>query len=176
MENMDINAIIDGIVKRQEDVGLTYQQIADASGVSRSTVMRILKKQTPEPSLKNIADIAMAVGYDIDPVQPAVLKDHTKDSYITYLQEAVTVEKKLAQRERDVQEHRHNRIVAEKNRTILFLVLALILVISLLICWLIIDVLHPSLGWIQRTAAWRSNTARHFMSALHNIRCWLNLV
>lgn len=92
---MNVDAIIDGILERKEQVGMTNQQIADASGVPRTTINRILAKQTQNPSIKTVADIAMAVGYDIDPVHPAVLQDHTKDSYITYLQEPWRRKRKL---------------------------------------------------------------------------------
>ena len=150
---MDVMAIIDGILERKEEVGMTYQQIADASGVPRTTVTRILQKQTPNPSVKNIADIAVAVGYEIDPVTPAVLRDHTKDAYITYLQSALEAERKQYERQLTTLEFRCNRSLAEKTRTIHNLTFALVLVLMFLVGWLIIDILHPTMGWVQRAIA-----------------------
>ena len=157
---MDVNAIIDGILERRAETGMTYQQIADASGVPKSTVNRILQKQTPNPSIKNLADLAAAVGYDLDPAKPAVMKDHTKDAYILFLQESLAVKDRQHEKEKAQMEARHNRAIAEKNRTILHQNIALILIISLFIIWLIVDITHPTVGWIQRSEAYHSGAAQ----------------
>ena len=146
---MDISAIIDGILECKEESGMTMQQIADRANQPKSTVTRILRKETPNPSMRTLADIAVAVGYEIDPVHPAVLKDHTKDAYIAYLQEALTAEKASAKAAVAEQKALRHQVVAEKNRTITFLSVALILALALLIGWLIMELLHPSAGWIR---------------------------
>ena len=157
---MDISAIIDGILECKEESGMTMQQIADRANQPKSTVTRILRKETPNPSIKTLADIAVAVGYEIDPVHPAALKDHTKDAYIAYLQEALEAERMSCKAQVAEQKALRHQVVAEKNRTITFLAVALILSISILIGWLIMELLHPSAGWIQfeavhdHTAAW----------------------
>ena len=167
--SMDVNAIIDGILECKEETGMTFQQIADRANQPKSTVTRILRKETPNPSMRTLADIAVAVGYEIDPVQPAVLKDHTKDAYITYLQEALAVER--AARKADVAEQKalRHQIVAEKNRAVTFLAVALILVLSMLIGWLVMELLHPSAGWIQFEAVHQHAAARDIISALLRI-------
>lgn len=171
---MDTDSIIDGIVERRESVGMTYQQIADASGISRSTVMRILQKQTTQPSLKNLADIAMAVGYDLDPVQPAVLQDHTKDSYITYLQEALEAERKISDKRVTAMRFHYNMLISEKNRWIKYAFIAIIALVAFLVGWLIIDILVPSAGWIQRAINGRYETNNGVLdSFLYNVWAWL---
>ena len=167
--SMDVNAIIDGILECKEATGMTMQTIADRANQPKSTVTRILRKETPNPSMKTLADIAEAVGYEIDPVQPAVLKDHTKDAYITYLQEALAVER--AARKADVAEQKalRHQVVAEKNRTIRDLSIALILALVLLIGWLAMELLHPSAGWIQFEAVHQHAAARDIISALLRI-------
>lgn len=154
---MDIPAIIDGILECKEESGMTMQQIADRSNVPKSTVTRILRKETPNPSMKTLADIAIAVGYEIDPVRPATLKDSSKDSYITYLQEALEAERKSAKALVAEQKALRHQVVAEKNRTIRNLSLALILTLIFLIGWLILDILHPTAGWLHREAAFASS-------------------
>ena len=139
---MDVSAIIDGILQCKEETGMTMQQIADRANVPKSTVTRILRKETPNPSMKNLADIAVAVGYEIDPVHPAVLKDSTKDAYITYLQQALEAERKNAQVLVAEQKALRHQVVAEKNRTINALCFSLILVLIILIGWLILDIIH----------------------------------
>ena len=146
---MDISAVIDGILECKEASGMTFQQIADRANVPKSTVTRILRKETPNPSVKTIAEIAVAVGYDIDPVKPAVLKDHTKDAYITYLQEALEAERAASKAALAEQKALRHQVVAEKNRTIRYLSVSLVLSLVCLIGWLIMDILHPTLGWIR---------------------------
>ena len=97
----------------------------------------------------------MAVGYEIDPVQPAVLKDHTKEAYIAYLQEALLAEKAACKAAIAEQKALRHQVVAEKNRTITLMAIALILSLFMLIGWLIMELLHPSAGWIQFEAAYR---------------------
>ena len=150
---MDVSAIIDGILECKEENGMTMQQIADRANQPKSTVTRILRKETPNPSMRTLADIAVAVGYEIDPVQPAVLKDHTKEAYIVYLQEALLAEKAACKAAVAEQKALRHQVVAEKNRAITFLAIALILSLFMLIGWLIMELLHPSAGWIQFEAA-----------------------
>lgn len=154
---MDISAIIDGILECKESTGMTFQQIADRADQPKSTVTRILRKETPNPSMKTLMDIAVAVGYEIDPIQPAVLRDSSKDAYIAYLQQALEVER--LSRKADVAEQKalRHQVVAEKNRTIFFLSIALILSLTLLIGWLIMELLHPSAGWFRFEEAHHAN-------------------
>ena len=150
---MDVSAIIDGILECKEENGMTMQQIADRANQPKSTVTRILRKETPNPSMRALADIAVAVGYEIDPVQPAVLKDHTKEAYIAYLQEALLAEKAACKAAVAEQKALRHQVVAEKNRAITFMAIALILSLCMLIGWLAMELLHPSAGWFQFEAA-----------------------
>jgi transcriptional regulator with XRE-family HTH domain len=150
---MDVNAVIDGILECKEETGMTFQQIADRSNVPKSTVTRVLRKETPNPSMKTLADIAIAVGYEIDPVRPAVLKDSTKDAYIMYLQEALEAEKKVCKAQIAEQKALRHQVVAEKNRTIFYLAISLIMTLVFLIGWLIMEILHPSAGWVRWEAS-----------------------
>lgn len=169
---MDINAVIDGILECKGSMGLTNQQIADRSGVPKSTVTRILQKATPNPSMQTLADIAVAVGYEMEPVRPAVLQDSTKDAYITYLQEALEAEKKSCKAQIAEQKALRNQIAAEKNRAIRYLAIALILTLMFLITWLVIDVTHPTVGWIQREIAKYQGGMQNILSVICG---WLGL-
>ena len=166
---IDVSAIIDGILECKEESGMTMQQIADRANQPKSTVTRILRKETPNPSMKTLADIAVAVGYEIDPVHPAVLKDHTKDAYIAYLQEALAAEKAAGKAAIAEQKALRHQVVAEKNRAITFLAIALILSLVMLIGWLIMELLHPSAGWIQFEAAHRHAAAWECLTLLFSI-------
>lgn len=165
---MDVNAIIDGILECKEETGMTMQQIADRANQPKSTVTRILRKETPNPSMKTLADIAIAVGYETDPIKPAILKDNTKDAYITYLQEALLAEKAACKAAVAEQKALRHQVVAEKNRTIAYLSIALILSLFLLIGWLIMELLHPSAGWIRFETA-QYDAARNAIRMLFSI-------
>lgn len=45
--------------------GLSYQQVSDSSGISKSTISRIMTGATDNPSLQNSVDIALALGHDL---------------------------------------------------------------------------------------------------------------
>ena len=146
---MDVSAIIDGILECKEESGMTFQQIADRADVPKSTVTRVLRKETPNPSMKTLADIAVAVGYEIEPLHPATLKDSSKDAYITFLQESLEFERADKKAQIAEQKALRHQVVAEKNRTIFHLSIALIMMNAFLIGWLILEILHPTAGWIQ---------------------------
>ena len=146
---MDVSAIIDGILECKEETGMTFQQIADRADVPKSTVTRVLRKETPNPSMKTLADIAVAVGYEIEPLHPASLKDSSKDAYITFLQESLEFERADKKAQIAEQKALRHQVVAEKNRTIFHLSIALIMMNAFLIGWLILEILHPTAGWIQ---------------------------
>lgn len=146
---MNVSAIIDGILECKEESGMTFQQIADRADTPKSTVTRILRKETPNPSMKTLADIAMAVGYEIDPIRPATLKDSSKDAYITFLQESLEFERADKKHQIAEQKALRHQVVAEKNRAIKYLAIALILVNIFLIGWLVMELLHPSAGWVR---------------------------
>lgn len=60
--------MIDGILplkdldKRRRDLGLSYELLAQRSGVSRPTVQRILTGRQPAASVSNVVAIAEALG------------------------------------------------------------------------------------------------------------------
>lgn len=174
---MDVNAVISGIADLREQTGMTYQDIADASGVPKSTVIRILSGQTQNPSIKSIADIAVAVGYEIDPVKPAVLQDHTKDAYILYLQEALAAEKKMSDKRVAEQRCQDNILIAELRRYRNFRSACIIALVLILVGWLMLDILHPSAGWFQRELARSTDyTPWELGNILLTVRDWIRSI
>lgn len=128
--------------------GLSYQQVADACGVSKATIYRTLTGAT-EPTMQLLQAIAAAVKYKPQE-QPLAPTDLTKDGYIAYLQEALA--RKDETNERRVQQlHAHyNMLLRQGERRNRWLTWALIASLVILIGWLIIDVTHPTVGWIRR--------------------------
>ena len=140
---MNVCDIIDGINARKSAVGMTNQQIADASGVPKSTVDRVLSKRTENPTMQVILDIAGAVGYNMggSPKLPATDADHDSQ----YVRHIITMyESQIA-----AQERQYNRITAEKDRWIRTLAAIIAVMGTGIFAVLLIDMTNPDFGWIQ---------------------------
>lgn len=145
--------IIEGIVARKVEIQMTSQQLSDASGVPKSTIDRILRGDTPNPSMQTILDLAAAVGYSFGnhpQLEPAVhnaagIKDPLILQIISVYEDRVR-----SYEERIKRNTAHfNMLLSEKNRWIkLSLTLNIILVIF--ICAVLLyDATHPDVGWIR---------------------------
>lgn len=147
--------------------GLSYQAVADACGVSKATIYRTLTGAT-EPTMQLLRSIAAAVQWT-PKREPPALSDYSKDDYISYLT-ALRAQDEAEHELRVQQLHAHyNRLRAEDRRTIRWLSISLALVLVFLIGWLIIDVTHPTVGWVQRDFSLRAavaSTARWGESAI----------
>lgn len=165
---MEVNAIIDGINEQKIAVNMTNQQIADASGVPKSTVDRILRKATPNPTIQVILDIAGAVGYDITSTRKSVDIGSPGDE--KYIQHIITMyESQLA-----AQERQYNLVTAEKNRWIKWLAIIVAILGAGIITILLIDILNPNVGWFQRQLA-NSTSENSWTSFLGFLAGWLNI-
>lgn len=153
--NVDQNQLLLDLDAQRKAMNLSYQNVADACDVSQATIMRIFKRQT-EPTFDLLQKIAAAVHYDAKPA-PAMLEGYTKEEYISYLQ------KLIERREEDFKireakaEARHNAAINQKARTVRLLSICLAALAAGFIIWLIIDVTHPTVGWVQRELAYRSS-------------------
>lgn len=152
----DIPEFMEELDALRESRGLSYQAVADACNVSKATVYRALHGAT-EPTAQLVQQIAAIVQYKPtnDDIAP---KDYTQDAYISYLQ--ATIQRQTEENDRRIRQlHAHyNMLRNQDRRTIRWLALALVLLVFAFIFWLIIDVTHPTIGWIQRDVAYRSDT------------------
>lgn len=145
---MTVDQIINGIIERKDILHATNQQIADASNVPKTTVDRILRKETLNPSLQSVVDIATAVGYDFAQLEkkPVVTDDVT-------LQQIIYVyEKRCADLEREsrLKTVQTNMIIAGKDRWIRFLTILSIMLVVGIFTILVFDITNPFIGWFQR--------------------------
>lgn len=127
---MNASEIIDGIIQKKVALNMTNQQVADASGVPKSTVDRIFRKETTNPGVQNVLDIAEAVGYQIGDGNKPPPFPADANQYIAYM--AKLNDKCLTEMRAN-----YNMLIAEKNRWtkrlfILVLVIMLVLVIGIL--------------------------------------------
>lgn len=129
--------------------GLSYQAVADACEVSQSTIIRVFKGET-EPSYALLQKIAAAVQYKPAALASDKTPDFSANGYIEHLRESLV--RQSAENDRRVmqlQAH-YNMLLRRKDRIINMLSVVLGLLVSAFIFWLIIDVTHPTVGWIQR--------------------------
>lgn len=141
---MEVSLIIDGINARKNAMNMTNQQVADESGVPKSTVDRVLRKDTENPSVQVVLAIADAVGYEFGIPAAAQAPEVVMEN--PHFRHIVTMyEKQIADMRRD-----HNRERTEKNRWIKILALIIGIMGAGIITILLIDILNPTVGWFQR--------------------------
>ena len=150
---MTVADIVDGIIARKNTIGMTNQQLADASSVPKTTIDRILRKETANPSMQTVLDLAAAVGYTFSnhPEQlPATPQEiGISDPMVKHL---ITVyeNRGLAYEERIKRNTAHfNMLLAEKNRWLKFSMILNIILVAFICASLILDATLPDIGWIR---------------------------
>lgn len=161
---LEVFSIIDGINARKNALEMTNQQIADASGVPKSTVDRVLRKDTENPTMKVILDIADAVGYEFGTPTTVQVPSGEQDS--PYIRHIISMyESQLA-----AQERQYNLVTAEKNRWIKILAIIVGVLGIGVVSILLIDILNPTVGWIQRELSHYS--AGNVNDVLLTVKTW----
>lgn len=158
---MEVFAIIDGINARKAAMNMTNQQIADASGVPKSTVDRVLRKDTENPTMKVILEIAGAVGYEFGTPAVQASTGGEDNQYIRHI--IAMYESRLA-----AQDRQYNLVTAEKNRWIKLLAVTVLLLVAGILFVLIYDITHPDVGWFQRDSLYHQSTLPNVLSALND--------
>lgn len=161
---MEIKDILAGIIAKKEELGMTAQQLADKSNVPKSTVDRILRGDTANPLFQTILDLAAAVDYELfDSPKPKPVKIPIENDASPYLQHIIAMyERQLADKDashaRELAKHerQHNLMTAEKNRWIKILAIIVGILGVGVVTILLIDILNPTVGWIQREVAYNS--------------------
>lgn len=149
---MTTEDIIRGISERVEEIGITRQQLADASGVPKSTIDRIMRGDTSNPSIQTILDLAGAVGYSFgnhpeqEPALPgASIKDPVVKQLITvYENRGMMYEERIKR----ITAH-FNMLLAEKNRWLKFSMTLNVIFVVFFCMIVFIDVLNPDVGWVR---------------------------
>lgn len=139
---MELKERIDRINAARKEHGLSIQQLADMCQISASTVSRTLAGKT-EPTDFTITAMEGALGITDNPIGDPIMERVASDPIL---------ERYLNMQEMRIIRLRahYNMLLAEKNRWIkLLFILSLVLVVF--ICSiLILDVLHPDIGWIRQ--------------------------
>lgn len=134
---MKTESIIDGIIQKRNETGMTNRQIVEVSGLSRGTVERFFRQDpTQTVTMLTVNAIAEAVGYTIegdasDDAPPDQLADFYKERLRVM---AVHYERRLKEKTQWL------RIMAVACGVLMLLIL------GILLC----DVLSPSAGWFRQ--------------------------
>jgi transcriptional regulator with XRE-family HTH domain len=130
---------IEKLVQMKQQCGLTTQQIADKSGVPASSITRMLKGQTEEPSFSSVAKTVKAMGGSLDELVGIEPK-------------TVTITNKEVVHEDERLINLYERAIASKNRWIRWLFIILLVLIVFVIGLLIFDILDHENGWYRQTS------------------------
>lgn len=134
---MESDILLHCLVQQKEALGYTNAMIAEMSGVPESTVTKVLGGVNRSPGFETISPIARVLGVSLDELS---VKETAPPDTSTL---TVGVSHIISSYERRLR---------EKNRWINILAVAVAALILLLIFFLIYDITHPSLGWVQYTA------------------------
>lgn len=134
---MKTESIIDGIIQKRNETGMTNRQIVEASGLSRGTVERFFRQDpTQTVTMLTVNAIAEAVGYTIEGDAP---DDAPPDQIADFYRERLRV----------MAVH-YERRLKEKTQWLRIMAVAcgvlMLLILGILLC----DVLSPSAGWFRQ--------------------------
>jgi hypothetical protein len=79
-----------------------------------------------------------------------MLEGYTKEEYISYLKELIERREDDYKIREAKAEARHNMVINQKTRTIRYLTVAVVFLALGFVAWLIMDILHPTMGWFNR--------------------------
>ena len=120
----------------KDETKMTYQDIADKSGVPISTVKRIFSGRTPDPGVTTVIAIVEAMGGTADDIQ-STPSDSNDGEHISpkAIEQLCTV---------------YERSLRDKNRLIKAQFITIVAMIAVLLFFLIWDLCCPNIGFIRR--------------------------
>lgn len=162
---MDINAVIDGInAKKSRQVCHTSKSRMPPespnppwSASCRKTDRTLPSKRLPILLLPS-ATIWMSAGHHSWRI--------TQKMHTSGFSRVAGGGKRLAEKRLEQQQASYHRQLAGKSRVIRYLAMSLILVITFLLTWLIIDVTHPNIGWFQRETYYGGSGIQYVLAAI----------
>lgn len=129
--------------------GMSYQTVADACGVSKATIYRALTGVT-EPTAQLVQRMEAAVQYNPESAVQLPSPDHSPEEYVDYLRATIARQTEEYNRHVTQLQTHYSMLHRQDRRTILFLSIGVTVLVIFLICWLVLDVLRPEIGWIKR--------------------------
>lgn len=145
---MKTESIIDGIIQKRNETGMTNRQIVEASGLSRGTVERFFRQDpTQTVTMLTVNAIAEAVGYTIEGDAP---DDAPPEQLAGFYKERLRV----------MAAH-YERRLREKNQWLRVLAVACGVLMLFILGVLLYDALSPSAGWFRQQMQGPVSAAAH---------------
>ena len=132
----EITMLIKKMQNLKDETKMSYQDIADKSGIPISTVKRIFSGQTPDPGYTSVLAIIEAMGGTAED-----MKDDTPKE-----QKSETVSKQSVELLCSVYEH----TIADKNKLIKALLIIVLSMMAIFIFLLVWDLCNPNIGFFRR--------------------------
>lgn len=169
--NINLDVFIPELDARRGAANMSYQNVADACGVSQTTIIRIFKRQT-EPTVAMLQKMASAVKYE-PRRDEIILTGYTQEDYIKFLQKSLEAAKEEHAMRSAQQEAHYNMLFAEKNRWIRILAILVGILGVGVVTILLIDILNPTIGWIRRDVVY--STGNGLQAVLSALREWVGI-
>ena len=118
----------------KDETKMTYQDIANKSGVPLSTVKRIFSGQTPDPGYTSVISIIEAMGGSDDDIKQSNTAQFNN-----------SVPRQSVERLCSVYEHS----IADKNKLIKALLIILLSIMAVFIFLLVWDLVNPNIGFFR---------------------------
>lgn len=132
---MTVQEIVSGIIAKKEEKGITAQQIADLSGVSKSTIDRLLRNDTNLGiGAQYLFDIANAVGYKIGAPEEDPAIQRIVDMYEARIRQT---------------EIQHSSSQKRQSRWTLGIAVFAAVIVIFVLSMLFYDLANPSIGWVR---------------------------
>lgn len=128
-----INAQLQEMKKKS---GMSNKDIAEKSGISLSTVNRIMSGQTDIPNYQTICDLVIAMGGSLDELAGIEKVGGSQNGGSPEVYLAIIKDK--------------DRIIAEKNAWLKRLFIVSCVLMAVIIGILIFDYTHPMIGFFRR--------------------------
>lgn len=145
---MKTESIIDGIIQKRNETGMTNRQIVEVSGLSRGTVERFFRQDpTQTVTMLTVNAIAEAVGYTIEGDAP---DDAPPDQLADFYKERLRV----------MAVH-YERRLREKTQWLRIMAVACGVLMLFILGILLYDALSPSAGWFRQQMEGPVSAAAH---------------
>ena len=149
MNTIDIGSYLSEYFRNS---GLTYEELSEISGVSKTTCHAILSGSRREASVQSVAAICRALSVSMDDMCGLTKPDDVRAEHIAMRPSEEALHNLLEHHNTSIYTMtlRHDARIALKDRTILRQTRVIILLACAEMIRWIIDFLMPSRGWIIR--------------------------
>lgn len=135
MVKTTVQEIVSGIIAKKKDSGMAAQQIAELSGVSKSTIDRLLRNETGIGiSAQILFDVASAVGYKIGAPEEDPAIQRIVDMYESRIRQT---------------EIQHSSSQKRQSRWMLGIAVFSAVIVIFVLSMLFYDLANPSIGWVR---------------------------